>query len=78
MLHFSDVARACARRVIANAVRDRGDEWVELPEDHTVERKWHDMRRNSVARAHASHRQLLDRSSEDAESEEDHGMHFGI
>lgn len=59
MLHFSDVARACARRVIATAVQERGDEWEELPEDHTVERKWQELRRSSITRVMRSRRNVL-------------------
>jgi len=47
-VHFSDVALACARRVIADAVRDRGGNFEEIPNTHGIVKRWEKLRGAAV------------------------------
>jgi len=47
-VHFSDVALACARRVIASAVAERGEAFEELPNTHGIAKRWEKLRGAAV------------------------------
>jgi hypothetical protein len=47
-VHFSDVALACARRVIAAAVADRGENFEDIPNTHGITKRWEKLRGAAV------------------------------
>jgi len=49
-VHFNDVALACARRVIAAAVAERGGNFEEIPNTHAIAKRWEKLRGAAVTR----------------------------
>lgn len=47
-VHFSDVALACARRVIAAAIAERGDSFEDIPNTHAIAKRWEKLRGAAV------------------------------
>lgn len=48
-VHFNDVSLACARRVIAAAIAERGLAFDEVPNTHGIARRWEKLRGAAVA-----------------------------
>lgn len=47
-VHFSDVSLACARRVLAESMAQRGVAFADTPNSHAIAKKWEKLRGGAV------------------------------